>query len=57
MKLTIEAEAKEIADLVVALQDRPEPVSEEMMERLMERKEWLKDHRHLSAAATPPLER
>lgn len=41
MELIIKASEKEIAGLVLALQDRPEDPSEAIWKHLKEQKEWL----------------
>ena len=53
MKITIEGSEKEIAGLVLALQDRPEAPSEEMLKRLRERKEWLEQNHYLRDFSGP----
>ena len=57
MKIIIKAKPKEIADLVVAVQDRQESASEEMLARLRERKEWLEQNHYLRDFSGPPPER
>ncbi len=57
MKVTIEGSEKEIADLVLALQDRPEAPSEEMLELLKKREEWLEKNNYLRGPFGPPPER